>query len=210
MPHGRLRLQPTLPHQQRTPPPIKGVIMDWRRGLSVSAVNISPCLSPASHSFQIGLLESSSHGLAILPRALYGEPEFGRTGLGPVHTNATSTIRVSRMKPRKSTSSFSKDEKIQKALQSPEQRSTSLRLLYISMSYVHGERSRTADDGSESQRQCELACLVALVCRSITIDKFSRCGPRRLSSLRPSSASWDCPAERAPEHQSLRASAATI
>ena len=103
------------------------------------------------------------------------------------------------MKPRKSTSSFSKREKIRrKPFNRRNKRSTSLRLLYISMSYVHGE-TRVEDGGTTGVNpSANASWRVSLpsYARSITIDKFSRCGPRRLSSLRPSGASWACPAER--------------
>ena len=96
------------------------------------------------------------------------------------------------MKPRKSTSSFSKREKIRrKPFNRRNKRSTSLRLLYISMSYVHGE-TRVEDGGTTGVNpSANASWRVSLpsYARSITIDKFSRCGPRRLSSLRPSGAS---------------------
>ena len=47
----------------KNPSPIQGVIMDWRRGLSVSAVNFSLCLSLASHS---SLATASISGLSSI------------------------------------------------------------------------------------------------------------------------------------------------
>ena len=92
------------------------------------------------------------------------------------------------MKPRKSTSSFSKREKIRrKPFNRRNKRSTSLRLLYISMSYVHGE-TRVEDGGTTGVNpSANASWRVSLpsYARSITIDKFSRCGPRQqLASFR--------------------------
>ena len=59
-------------------------------------------------------------------------------GLGPVHTNA-SKMRANSMKPKKRASSLSKREKIRrKPFNRLNKRSTSLRLLYTSLSYSHG------------------------------------------------------------------------
>ncbi len=119
-------------------------------------------------------------------------------GLGPVHTNA-SKMRANSMKPKKRASSLSKREKIRrKPFNRLNKRSTSLRLLYTSLSYSHGA-TRVESGGTTGMNLSSKASWrvsFPSYARSITTCRFSCCGlpggqtgRRRLSSLRPSGAS---------------------
>ena len=91
-----------------------------------------------------GLMSKTFLDSAVLTDANLSDAQFSSEGadpargLGRVHTNA-SNMRASMMKPKKSTSSLSKREKIRrKPFRRRNRRSTSLRLLYNSLSYSHG------------------------------------------------------------------------
>ena len=84
------------------------------------------------------------------------------------------------MKPRKSTSSLSKREKMRrKPFNRRNKRSTSLRLLYSSLSYSQGLTRLESGGTTGSNPNSNASWRVSLpsYARSITIDRSLRCGP---------------------------------